>query len=206
MMKLYYSDVLAPRKACAVAQYLQAPVTFVYLDMTKGEHKAPSYMALNPNGKVPTLTNGERVIWEADAIMCELSDRMGADLWPHDSRQLEIIRWFSWNAQHFTRHGSALYFEHIIKPRFALGDPDPVAVEEALGAFRKFASVLDDHLKGRKWLVGENPTVADFSVAITLPYAERAFIPLDEFPEIRRWHDQLNAFAAWREPFPARPN
>jgi glutathione S-transferase len=37
---------------------------------------------------------------------------------------------------------------------------------------------------------------------VTLPYAEKAKIPIDEFPEVRRWHDQLNAFEAWREPFP----
>jgi glutathione S-transferase len=62
--------------------------------------------------------------------------------------------------------------------------------------------VLDGHLKGRKWLVGDGLTVADFSVAVTLPYAEKAKIPINDFPEVRRWHDQLNAFDAWREPFP----
>ncbi len=66
-MKLYYSDVLAPRKACAVARYLEADVEFVYLDLRKGEQKAPSYLALNPNGTVPTLTEGDQVVWEADA-------------------------------------------------------------------------------------------------------------------------------------------
>jgi glutathione S-transferase len=65
--------------------------------------------------------------------------------------------------------------------------------------------VLDQHLKGRRWLLGNDLSVADFSVAVTLPYAKSAAIPLDEFSEVRRWHDQLNAFEAWRNPFPARP-
>jgi glutathione S-transferase len=135
-----------------------------------------------------------------------LSDQAGSDLWPHDSRQIDIVRWFSWNAQHFYRHGGVLYFEHIIKSRLGLGAPDPSAVEPALGWFRTFAAVLNDHLKGRQWLVGDGLTVADFSVAATLPYAEQARLPVDEFPEVRRWHDQLNEIEAWREPFPARPN
>ena len=130
-MKLYYSDILSSHRACAVARYLKAPVEFVYLDFAKGEQRAPAYLAINPNGKVPTLVKGDRIIWEADAVICQLSDDMCADLWPHDSRQLDIIRWFSWNAQHFTRAGGALYFENVVKRRFNLGPPDPAVVEEA---------------------------------------------------------------------------
>src|SRR5262249_45837350 len=130
MMKLYYSDVLSPRKACAVAKYLNAPVEYVYLDLRKGEQQAPAYVALNPNGKVPTVIDGERIVWEADAVMCHLSQRAGADLWPGDARQLEIVQWLSWNAQHFYRHGVALYFEHLIKPRFGLGGPEAAVVEQ----------------------------------------------------------------------------
>lgn len=201
-MKLYYSDVLSPRKACAVARYLQSPVEFVFLDLGKGEHRQPDYLAINPNGKVPTLTDGDRTLWEANAIMCELAERAGSDLWPHDARQIDIVRWFSWELQHFSRHAGILYFEHIVKARFGLGEPDPAMVEKALGEFRRFAATLDDHLRGRHWLLGDTLTVADFAVAVTLPDAERARIPLDEFPAVRRWHDRLNEMEAWREPFP----
>lgn len=205
-MKLYYSDVLSPRKACAVAKYLKTPVEFVFLDLGKGEHLKPDYLAINPNGKVPTLIDGKRILWEANAIMCELAERAGSDLWPHDNRrQIEIIRWFSWDADHFSRYAGTLYFEHIVKARFSLGDPDPLVVEEALDQFRRFAAVLSEHLNGRRWLVGDAPTVADFAVAVTLPHADQARIPLDEFSEIRCWHDRLNELEAWREPFPLMP-
>ena len=128
-----------------------------------------------------------------------------ADLWPDDARQIDIIQWLSWNAQHFYRHAGALFFENMVKRRFGIGAPDPAAVEEARGEFRRYAAVLSGHLENRKWLVGNDVTVADFSVGITLPYAEEAAMPLEEFPVVRRWHDQLNAFEAWREPFPPRP-
>ena len=203
-MKLFYSDVLAPRKACAVAKYLEVPVEFVYLDLRQGEQKRPSYVALNPNGTVPTLIDGDQVLWEADAIMCHLSRRTGSDLWPGDNRQIEVLRWLSWNAQHFTRCGGALYFEGVIKPRFGAGPADENAIQSALVGFRRFAGILNDHLCGRAWLVGDGLTVADFSVAITLPYAAQARMPLDEFPEIRRWHDRLNTLDAWRSPFPVQ--
>jgi glutathione S-transferase len=202
-MKLYWSDTVNPRKACAVAKYLKSPVEFVHVDLGRGEHKRPEYLALNPNGKVPTLVDGPRTLWEANAIMCHLAARADSDLWPRDDRQIEVIRWLSWDLAHFYRTGSSLYFEYIIKPRFGLGDVDPGEVKRAGKEWRRFATVLDDHLHDRRWLVGDGITVADFAVASVLPYAERASLPLDEFPNVRRWHDRLNELDAWRDPYPA---
>lgn len=202
-MKLYYAEVLNPRKACVVARHLNAPVEFVRVDLGKGEHQTPQFLALNPNAKVPVLDDGGHVVWESNAIMAYLARKAGSDLWPSDERQIDVVRWLSWDLVHFTQYTGALYFEHLIKPMFDLGDPDPAAVEEASGQFRRFAGVLDDHLKGRKYLVGDGLTIADFAVAISFPYADRAKIPLGEFPEVERWHDRLNALPAWREPFPA---
>ncbi|SMG56221.1 glutathione S-transferase family protein [Paraburkholderia susongensis] len=204
-MKLYYAETLAPRKACAVAGYLDLPIDYVFVDLSQGEQMKPDYLAINPNGKVPSLVDGERKLWEADAIVCHLAQRAESGLWPRDAqRQVEVVRWMSWNSQHLYRHAASLYFEHLIKPWIGLGAPDQAKVAEAQGFFRKHAAVLDQHLKGRKWLLGNDLSVADFSVGVTLPYAQSSAMPLDEFPEVRRWHDQLNAFEAWREPFPAR--
>jgi glutathione S-transferase len=147
-MKLYYSDVLMPRKACAVARYLKAPVEFVYLDLGKGEHKKPNYLALNPNGKVPTLVDGERTVWEADAILCTLAQKMKSDLWPQDGRQADILRWLSWNAYQFDPGGSALYFEYVIKPRFNIGPADPAEVEKATATFRSYGKILRPRMAG----------------------------------------------------------
>lgn len=202
-MKLYYAETLNPQKACAVAKYLNSPVEFVHVDLGRGEHRAPAFLALNPNGKVPVLDTGSGSVWESNAIMCYLARAAGSDLWPGDDRQIEVIRWLSWDANHFTRHAGTLYFEHVIKPMFGLGTTDQAAVEEATGFFRRFAAVLDDHLKDRAWLVGDTLTVADFAVGITLPYAEKARIPLAAFPAIERWHGRLSELPAWREPFPA---
>ncbi|MGA8278106.1 MAG: glutathione S-transferase family protein [Rhodanobacteraceae bacterium] len=201
-MKLYYSDVLSAHKACAVAQYLDSPVEYVYLDLGMGEQRTPDYVALNPNAKVPTLVDGQRVLWEADAIMCHLAARAGSNLWPDDYSQIEVIRWLSWNHQHFTRAGGTLFFEYIVRERFNLGPADANEVESALGNFRRFAAILDAHLAKQDWLVGDALSVADFAVAVTLPYAERAHIPVAEFPAVQRWHERLNELDAWRNPFP----
>ena len=68
MMKLFYYETPNPRKACAVAKYLGSPVEFVRIDLAKGESRTPEFLAVNPNGKVPAITNGSTRLWEADAI------------------------------------------------------------------------------------------------------------------------------------------
>jgi glutathione S-transferase len=203
-MKLYYFESLNARKACAVAKHLGLPVELVRIDLGKGEHRTPGYLAINPNGKVPALTDGNRKLWEANAIMAYLARAAGSDLWPRDDdRQIELMRWLSWDAWHFTRHGATLVFQNIIKPRFLGAAPDATAVEEATGFFKQFAAVLDEHLRGRTYILGDTLTIADFAVAATLPNADQAKIPVAEFTEILRWHGRMNELPGWREPFPA---
>lgn len=203
-MKLYFSETLMPRKVCAVARYLGSPLEYVRLDLRKGEHRSPEFAALNPNRKVPALVHDGGTLWESNAIMCFLSQAAGADLWPGEvDRQIEAIRWLCWDLQHFTRYTGTLYFEHVIKADFGIGEPDPKEVEEALGYVRKYAAILDEHLKGRNFLVGDSLTVADFAVGVALPYAQRARIPVDEFPELARWYAGMETLPGWLEPFPA---
>lgn len=203
-MKLYFSETINPRKACAVARHLNVPVDFVPVDLAQGEHRAPAFLAINPNGKVPVLHDGDLVLWEANAIMCHLSNVAGADLWPRDPRaQIEVQRWLSWDASHFTAHGGTLYFENLIKPAIGMGAPDAAAVEGATRMFAASAAVLDAHLASRKFLLGDALTVADFAVGAALPYAKGAYIPLVDFPAVFRWHERLNELPAWRAPFGA---
>ena len=201
-MKLFYEQTINPRTACVVARYLNSPVHYVHIDLSKGENRTPEYLAINPNGKVPALEDGDLKLWEANAIMCHLARTAKSDLWPDGAKQIEVMRWLSWNADHFTRHAGTLYFNYIIKPAIGIGAPDEAAVKEATGFVRRFAAVLNDHLRGRKYLLGDALTIADFATAITLPYAAKAKIPVEEFPEIMRWHARLNELPAWREPFP----
>jgi glutathione S-transferase len=201
--KLYYAETLNPRRACAVARHLNSPVEFVHVQLGKGEHKSPGFTALNPNQKVPVLDIGGRTIWESNAIMCFLARFANSDLWPQDDRQVDVMRWLHWDALHFLPLTGEYYFQHIIKPMFGLGEPDAAALEKAKTGFQRYGAVLNDHLRGRKFLIGDTLTVADFAVGITFPYAEKTQIPLAPFPEIQRWHDRLNELPAWREPFPA---
>ncbi len=202
-MKLYYAEVLNPRKVCALARYLGAPIDYHRINLAKGEHKQPAFTALNPNGRVPVLEDGDNVLWESDAILCYLARRSESDLWPLDDRQADVLRWLSWNQVHFQPAGGVFYFERVIKATFKIGPPNEEKIAKVLPAYQNFARVLNDHLAGRQWLLGDAMSIADFSVAAVLPFAAQAGLPLDSCPAILRWHDRLNAIDAWREPYPS---
>ncbi|HET7332212.1 glutathione S-transferase family protein [Dyella sp.] len=203
-MKLYYAQTMNPRKACAVAKYLGSPVEYIRVDLSRGEHRTPEFLALNPNGKVPLLVDGDMHLWESTAIMAHLAVKAGSDLWPSDAaRQVEVLRWLSWDISHFSRHGGTLYFEHHIKPFLGLGDASPAAVEEANGFYKRFAAVLDAHLAQHEYLVGDKLSIADFGVGVLLPWTNEARLPIQDFTNVMRWHERLMALPAWREPFPA---
>lgn len=201
-MKLYYAETANCYKTCAVAKYLESPVEFVPVNLAELEHKQPEFLAKNPNGKVPVLDKDDDPLWESFAIMCHLAREAKSDLWPNDQRQIEILRWISWDFDCFLPTAGVYYYENIIKPHFNIGTPDSEALSKTEPQFKKHAELLNSHLKGRNYLVGDSLTLADFSLAVMLPYAEAAQIPINDFPEIERWHDNLMQVPAWRSPFP----
>ena len=83
-MKLYYSHNCGPRVTVAVARHINAPVEFIRANPTDPAQKA-FYTPLNPNRRVPILVEGDRTLWEADAIVCRLCQITGSDFWPSDA-------------------------------------------------------------------------------------------------------------------------
>jgi glutathione S-transferase len=208
-MKLYYYEASNPRKACAVAKYLGLEPEYVRVDLQAGEQRRPAYLVINPNGKVPALVDGEVGVWESTAIMMYLSARAGAQLWPDSTAgQATVLQWLAWDNAHFTRYAGELFFEHVIKPRFGIGEPDPVVVAETLASWRPFARVLDRHLARCRFVAGDELSIADFSLAgqISLPgdAGIAPYIPPGEFPQIERWVVTMAGIPAWREPWPSQ--
>ncbi|HEX7964219.1 MAG TPA: glutathione S-transferase family protein [Gammaproteobacteria bacterium] len=201
-MRLYYSHNLNPRVAVAVARHLGSPLEF---RRARPFHPAEidSFRKLNPNARVPVLVEEGHALWETDAIACRLSQLAGSEFWRSGAELPEMIKWISWGTHHLTRAADPMYFERVVRPRITKDyrPKDPAEFEEPLGDFRQHAAILDAGLKGREWLLDSGLSYADFRVATSLPFADAAGLPLREFPEVMRWHDQLLELPAWRAPF-----
>lgn len=191
-------------KVRAVAAHLGLPVEEVFVDLMKGAQMDPDYLALSPTGRTPTLVDGDFVLWESTAIMNYLASQKPNTLWPDSPKaRADIMRWQSWHLQHWGPQAcEPLIFERLVKPFINMGPPDAAAVEKGLQAFAKEARVLDHHLATRSHLVGNDVTVADFSVVSPLVYAKEAGLPLASYPSLQEWADRILAMPAWRDSAP----
>jgi glutathione S-transferase len=201
-MKLYL-NTLSPnvRRVRLTAAVLGLELEEKRLDFTKGEHKNPEYLALNPNGAVPTLTDGDFVLTESRAIMQYLaSKKPESGLLPRDEAgRADVTRWQFWDSSHFSPQVGTVTFEKVIKPMMGMGEPDGRKVEEAIGNFRRFAAVLNKRLDGKKYVVGDALTLADLTIASSLMYAKQGDIPVAEFPNVQALFQRVTDLDAWKK-------
>jgi glutathione S-transferase len=186
-------------KVLAVANHLRLPLTVELVDLTKGEQRAPTYTALCPGSRTPTLVDGEFVLWESNAILQYIASKSKNELWPDDPRtRADIGRWQFWQIAHWHQGCGPYLFENLVKDVMKMGPPDAQALEKAEPVFRKEAALLDGHLARRSWLVGSGPTLADFAVGAYLFYAERARLPLSGYANVHRWFEAVAALPSWK--------
>jgi glutathione S-transferase len=190
------------RRVNATIRHLGLDVEVVEQPM--GEIKTPTYLALNPNGKVPLLVDGDFKLWESRAIMQYLAAKKPNNtLWPSDAkRQADIARWQFWEAAHLSKGTGAFAFEKLFKKIFMKQDADPVALAVGEKEWHTFAPVLNAHLETRKWLLGDELTLADFSVGACFSYAEPSGLPWDSYSHIKAWASRLNEVPAWKSTAP----
>lgn len=188
----------------AVAAQLGVPLHFEFVDLTKGQQHAPEYREINPTGRTPTLVDGDFKLWEATAIMHYLAGQKPTTLWPDDMRiRADIMRWQSWTLAHWEKESCApLLFERIVKQIVGAGPPDEAVVSRALENFARDAKLLEAHLGQQPYLVGNALTLADFSAAGPLMYADRAQLPLADYPKLLEWLGRVAALSCWRQTAP----
>jgi len=178
-------------------------VELVPVDMTKGEHMKPDYLALNPNHKVPVLVDGDFKLWESMAIatyLCESTPDQ--KLWPTTARgRADATRWMSWHASHFGPAVGTFNWENGLKMMMKQ-TADQTLLEKATKDFHTFAPVIDAHLANKNWLLGDEMTLADFYVGAGLGFEPYSKIPLESYANIRAWNTRLLAVPAWAQTAP----
>lgn len=191
-------------KVRAVAAHLGIPLETEFVDLTKGASHTPAYLAINPTGRTPALVDGDFKLWESCAIMQYIASQKPNSLWPDNAQaRADIMRWQSWQLAHWSKEGcEPLLFERLVKQILNMGPPDEAVVAEGLAAFNKEAAVLDAHLGKQPYLVGKDITLADFSVAAPLFYADRAAMPVAPYARLKEWFGRVSALPCWGQTAP----
>ncbi len=189
------------RKVLAGLKMLSVPYELTYIDYFASEQQSPEYIAINPNSSLPTMRDGDVVIWESNAILQYAADKNGKTaFYPKDLNQrTDINRWLFWECGHWFPSCYKFLVENCVKPHLG-AEPDNEILNAELDNYNKLAGILNDRLASSQFICGETPTIADVAVAAPMHLHEWSKQPLQEYPNISRWISQnIETQPWWRE-------
>ena len=192
---LYFAPGTRATRIAFLLEELGVPWEKVTLDLAQREHKAADYLVLNPNGVVPTLKDGDTVLFESVAIALHLADRFaekGLAPPPDSPLRGRYLSWMVWSMTTLEPPIGDVYLERM-KPA---EQQSAAAVEAALARFRSSAQVLEGELTG-PYLLGDSLSAADVMVGCVLAFAGMLGM-LDGHPSLRDYVARITARPAYR--------
>jgi glutathione S-transferase len=190
-MKLYEFPPTRSIRARWTLQELGVDFEAIAVNLGKGEHRRPEFRAINPAGKVPVLVDGDLVITESVAIVRYLAEKYPQKrLLPTDPRgRAELDRWVLFTVTELEQPLWRIARNTFIYPE---AQRQPADVEIAGREFKEMAAVLEGHLRGREFVVGDGVTIADFVVAYTLDWANEEKL-LGDCPALLAYLERMYA-------------
>ncbi|WP_299297106.1 glutathione S-transferase family protein [uncultured Tateyamaria sp.] len=173
----------------------------VYVDFFGGAARTEEYRALNTMGEAPLLIDGDRRISQSGVIQQYISDKTGKFGGDGDDRY-EVLRWVLWdNHKLSSMAGVARFLMNFL--------PEEKRPQEVIafyqGRLKGAYTVLNTHLAGRDWIVGDGLTNADFSCCSYLYYPEPFGFDRADWPHIDRWLDNIAQTPGWKGPYDLMP-
>jgi glutathione S-transferase len=188
-MKLYEFAPTRSIRARWALQELDVPFESVEVRLLEGAAQKPEYLALNPTGKLPTLVDGDFVVTETLAIVVYLAEKYPQKgLLPTDLKQrTQLNRWMSFVITELEQPLWRIARNSFLYPEQRR---QPADIEIAKGEFRKMAAVLEAHMQGREFLIGDRVSVGDFITAHTLDWGNEAEL-LDQSPTLLAYMERM---------------
>jgi glutathione S-transferase len=191
------------RKVHWALEELGIPYEMLTVDLFKGEHHQPAFLAKNPIGRIPILEDGDVRLVESIAILWYLGERYGAGkLLPEGlTARAEVLQWLSYQACHYGPALERPWTMKIVAPM--MGQPcDDGARQRLCDEARPWLSRLDEHLSPREFVVGKAFTIADVALAEPTTLAAQAGIELTPWPNLRAWFERMQRRSAFTKTRP----
>jgi GST-like protein len=196
MIRFYFHPTPNPMKIALFLEEAGLPYEVAPVDTSKGEQHTAQFHAINPNGKVPAIVDtdgpgGKEVrVFDSSAILLYLADRTGQLLGSPDERG-ELLSWLFYIATGLGPFsGQAVHFQRVAPEKM------PYAINRYRREAERHYDVLEDHLDGRTFIVGDSLTIVDISAWGWVDRASFVFPgnddPLAQFPNIKRWFQSID--------------
>jgi glutathione S-transferase len=172
---------------------LGVPYECVKTDFAAGATRTPEFLAINPNGHVPALEDGDVKLFESLAINLYLARRYddGRGFWPSDVA--DEGRTWQWTIWAMTELEEPIVTALVHRSFLPEAQRDPRKAEQAEKRHAKRLAVLDGALAGRTWLVGDGFSVADLNVASVLWWSSMASLPVAQSPHAAAWLERCTS-------------
>ncbi len=190
-IKLYAWPHSSGTRVAWALEELGVPYEYVQLDAQKGEHRTPQYLAINPQGKVPGLVDGEVKFFESGAILLHLADKYGIEknLWPAGSGQAraDAMCWTVWAMADLGVYLMQYVYHGLDSPvSYKPEDRSRACAEYNRAQLTRGLDALEARLQGREYLLG-GFTLADIPAASWLQLGNMFGLRIDGHPRVAEW-------------------
>jgi len=187
-------------KPALMLQLAGADWTPRFVDYFGGETKTPEYRDINVMGEVPVLEHRGTRLSQSGVILDYLAGTLGRFGPRDDAQRREILRWLLWDNHKLTSYTATLRFMRT----FAKG-ADPAVVAFLAGRAEAAYGVLNAHLAGRRYVVGERLTIADLSLCGYLFWPEEIGVDWAAYPALGDWLERIRSEPRWVHPYTLMP-
>lgn len=189
MIKFYYHPSPNPLKVALYLEETGTPYEVMPIDTRKGEQHSPEFLKINPNAKTPAIVDGDIRVFDSNAIMLYLADKIG-QFKPDASLIGETLSWMMFIATGVGPYsGQAVHFKHFAP------EPKEYAVNRYAFEAERHFGILDAHLATHHWMVGDSYSFVDMSL-----WGWERVVPFilgpdawTKLPNLKRHFDEVNA-------------
>jgi glutathione S-transferase len=183
---------------------LHQPWEAVFVDFMNGRTRDADWREqINEMGEAPVLEDGPRRLTQSGAILTYLANKHGAFGGKDEDERLEVLRWLFFDNHKFTSFFATYRFMKAFMPK----PPDPAVMAWLKGRIDAAFAITEKHLASRAFIVGEAPTIADFSMSAYLfyPPEESGYVLAQSHPNIAAWLSRMRAVDGWADPYAVLP-
>ncbi|HWB44398.1 MAG TPA: glutathione S-transferase [Hyphomicrobiaceae bacterium] len=176
----------------------------VFTDFMNGATRDPKWReANNEMGEAPVLEFDGRKLTQSGAILTYLSDKTGKFKPATEDERLEVLRWILFDNHKFTNNFAIYRFLKSFMPR----DPAPDVMAFLKGRFEAALGIVEKHLGSSQYVVGNKPTIADFSLVgyMFYPPEESGYDWPKTHPNLAAWIERMRALPGWKDPYELMP-
>ena len=189
MIKFYFHPTPNPMKVALCLEELALPYELIPVDTLKGQQHTAEYRVMNPNGKAPTIVDNGKRVFDSNAILMYLSEKTGLLAGKTEDRS-EMLSWLM-----FLATGLAPFSGQSVHFRHAAPEQVPYAINRYLFEAKRHYEVLEIHLEGREYIVGDEYSIADISAwgwidKATVVLGEEGLAP---YPNLKRWFESIDS-------------